>query len=187
MEMSDPVLVVRTLAGDDRAFEELVRRHHSKLRGFLRRLTGDAFIADDLAQESFAEAYDNLEKFGGRSSFSTWLLGIGYNQFRHHRRKRREARMPDNLPEPADENADPGLRGTEADVRAAVAGLGEDARAAVELCYGHGLSHEEAAEVLHWPLGTLKSRLAQAKEKLKISLAAYADNNGKGENGHGKR
>ncbi len=187
MEMPDTVLVARALVGDDNAFAELVRRHQSKLRGFLRRLTGDVFLADDLAQEAVAEAYENLEKFSGKSSFSTWLLGIGYNRFRHHRRKKSEAPMPENLPEPADEGADPDLRGTEEDVRAAVARLAGEERTVIELCYGHGLSHEEAAGILHWPVGTLKTRLAQAKQKLKIHLAAYATHSNKGENGHGKR
>ena len=185
MEMPDTDLVARALAGDDRSFEELVRRHQSKLRGFLRRLAGDDFIADDLAQEAVAEAYDNLEKFSGKSSFSTWLLGIGYNQFRHHRRKRREVGMPDSLPEPTDESADPERRGAEEDVRAAVARLDQAERTAVELCYGHGLSHEEAAGILRCPVGTLKTRLARAKEKLKNHLAAYAARNGNegGKNG----
>jgi RNA polymerase sigma-70 factor (ECF subfamily) len=186
MEMPDTVLVARALAGDDNAFAELVRRHQSKLRGFLRRLTGDDFLADDLAQEAVAEAYENLEKFSGKSSFSTWLLGIGYNRFRHERRKRREVRLPENQPEPADEEADPGLRGTEEDVRAAVAALAEEERTAVELCYGHGLSHAEAAELLHCPVGSLKTRLARAKEKLKNHLSAYAARGEKEGGGSGR-
>lgn len=178
MELSDTELIARVLAYDDRhAFAELVKRHQSMLRGFLRRVTNDAFLADDLAQEAFVEAYRNLGKFGGKSAFSTWLLGIGYNRFRQWSRKKREEPMPENMPEAVDEGADASTRGTEADVRAAITKLGEDQRAALELCYVQGLTHDEAAKILNCPLGTVKTNILRAREKLKIHLAAYAAGN----------
>ena len=176
MEPPDTVLITRVLADDDRrAFAELVNRHRTMLYGFLRRLTNDAFLADDLAQEAFAEAYVNLRKFGGKSAFSTWLLGIGYNRFRHYLRKRHVWETTDeNLPETADENTSAVPHDVKTDMRAAIAGLGEDQRAAIELCYGQGLSHEEAARVLNCPIGTVKTNILRAKENLKTYLAVYA-------------
>jgi RNA polymerase sigma-70 factor, ECF subfamily len=177
VELSDTVLIARVLSFDDRhAFAELVKRHQSMLRGFLRRVSGDAFLADDLAQEAFVEAYRNLGKFGGQSEFSTWLLGIGYNRFRQWRRKKREVEIPENMPEAADERADAEARGTAADVRAAIAKLNAEQRTALDLCYGQGLSHDEAAKVLGCPLGTIKSNILRAREKLKGYLAAYSAN-----------
>src|ERR1035438_5183166 len=71
-------LIARVLAYDDRhAFSELVRQHQSAVRGFLRRLTGGRHaLADDLAQETFIEAYRNLGRFHGESAFAAWLFGI---------------------------------------------------------------------------------------------------------------
>lgn len=175
MDSPDLVLLARILADDDRhAFAELVRRHEVMLCGFLSRLTNDTFLADDLAQETFVEAYRNLGKFSGKSTFSTWLLGVGYNRFRQYKRRNPNPETTTDMPDAEDEGADAASRGTEADVQAAIAKLGEDQRAAIELCYVQGLSHEEAASVLHCPLGTLKTNILRAKEKLKTHLAAYA-------------
>ena len=177
MELSDTELIARVMADDDRhAFAQLVKRHQSMLRGFLRRVTDDAFLADDLAQEAFVKAYKNLGKFGGESTFSTWLLGIGYNCYRQWRRRKREVEMPENMPEAVDENSNVDSRGTEADVRAAIAKLGADQRVVLELCYGQGLSHDEAARVIGCPLGTLKTNILRAREKLKVFLEAYSAN-----------
>jgi RNA polymerase sigma-70 factor (ECF subfamily) len=175
METPDFILIARVLADDDRqAFAELVRRHEVMLCGFLTRLTNDSFLADDLAQETFVEAYRNLGKFSGKSTFSTWLLGVGYNLFRQYKRRKPTPETATDMPDTEDEEADSASRGTEVDVQAAIAKLGEDQRAAIELCFVQGLSHEEAANVLHCPLGTLKTNILRAKEKLKTHLAAYA-------------
>jgi RNA polymerase sigma factor (sigma-70 family) len=177
VQTPDTDLVARVLADDDRhAFAELLRRHQSALRGFLRRLTeGDAALADDLAQEACIEAYRSLAKFSGSSAFSTWLMGIGYNRFRQWRRKRREIPMAE-VTENADESADTRERGSGMDVKEAMRRLCAEERTALELCYGQGLSHEEAANVLGCPLGTVKSHILRAKEHLRNFLAAYAAN-----------
>jgi RNA polymerase sigma-70 factor (ECF subfamily) len=173
VELKDTDLVARVIATDDRhAFAELVRRHQSALRGFLRRLTGgDAALADDLAQETFIEAYRSIRKYAGASGFSTWLLGIGYNRFRQYCRKRRETPVAE-VPEQADA-ALPEF-GTALDVREAVARLRGEERTALYLCYEQGLSHEEAADVVGCPVGTLKTHILRAKQALRGVLAAYA-------------
>ena len=90
MTDSDASLVVRVVADDDRsAFEMLVRRHQSKLRNFLRRLTGnDAARADDLAQETFLKAYRSIRTYRGTAAFSSWLYRIAYNTFLNDERSR---------------------------------------------------------------------------------------------------
>lgn len=173
MELKDTDLVARVLAGDDRhAFAELVRRHQSALRGFLRRLTGgDAALADDLAQEACIEAYKSLRRYSGTSGFSTWLLGIGYNRFRSHCRKRREipvAELPDI---PAGETVTPDAS---MDVAEAIGRLRTEEKTALHLCYGQGLSHEEAAQVVGCPVGTIKTHILRAKQALRGILSAYS-------------
>ena len=184
MSLNDTDLIARVLAGDDRhAFGELVRRHQSAVRGFLRRLVrGQEALADDLAQETFIEAYRNLAKYRGGSAFSTWLIGIACNRWRNELRNRRateqwteEMVLADAAP--GEEivafaaSASVDLRH---DLTSALVRLPIDEQTAINLCYQEGLTHEEAAEVLGCPLGTLKTNLLRAKDKLRRHLRAWA-------------
>ena len=176
MNQPDSELIARVIVSDDRlAYGELVQRHQSAVRNFLRHLThGDHAWADDLAQETFIRAYRSLPKFQGGSSWLTWVLGIAHNQFRNSRRQQREIahdRVPEDLHalEPAGDRA-ADLR---ADLSAAVRTLSTDEQAALHVCYHQGLSHHEAAQVLSWPVGTVKTHLARSKEKLRHLLAVW--------------
>ena len=172
------------LAGDDRhAFSELVRRHQSAVRNFLRRLTGGRHAwADDLAQETFLAAYRNLGRYRGASAFPTWLFGIAYNVHRSARRRERPAvewtgdastlaAVPGHEQTVPDPTGGADLR---QDLAGALAQLPPDERAALHLCYAEGLTHEEAAAVLACPLGTVKTHVLRAKEKLRPLLRAWA-------------
>ena len=157
------------------AFGELVRRHQSAVRNFLRHLSGgDAALADDLAQETFLTAYRGLARYRGESAFPTWLLGIAHNHWRNARRRQR-----DHVALDADENAHPTVpaptRTTDLrhDLAAALGRLSPDEQTAVHLCYQQGLSHSEIAAVLDWPLGTVKTHLARGKDKLRQLLAVW--------------
>jgi RNA polymerase sigma factor (sigma-70 family) len=157
-----------TTEGD---FAALVRVHQSKVRGFLRRLTrGDAALADDLAQETFLEAHRKLAQYRGEGSFGSWLCGIAWSRFLMERRKRKEEPL-DELPESA--SADPAqASAAKLDLERAMARLSPEERAALTLCYALGHSHGEAAEILHLPLGTVKSHVLRGREKLKAMLEA---------------
>jgi len=180
----DTELIARVLAGDDRhAFGELVRQHQSALRGFLRRLTGGRHaLADDLAQETFLEAYRNLARFRGDATFGAWLLGIAYNRFRTARRRQRETvewtgEMDANDVVAGQETATvaaPATVDLQQDLAAALARLSADEQSAIHLCYAEGLTHEEAAGVLGCPLGTVKTHVLRAKDKLRTYLRAWA-------------
>jgi RNA polymerase sigma factor (sigma-70 family) len=166
VSLSDATLIVRVLEGDDRhAFAELVRRHQSDVRGLLRRMTGDPALADDLAQETFVRAWKALPQFRGGARFSSWLYRIGYNAFLAHARKN------EVLPEaaPAVVTMEPVLM--RHDLSRALAELRPEERAALALTLSQEVTHEEAAEILDWPLGTLKTHVLRAKEKLRIRLA----------------
>jgi RNA polymerase sigma-70 factor (ECF subfamily) len=171
----DLELIARALVDDDReSFGELVRRHQSAVRQFLRHLThGDAALADDLAQETFLQAYRSLARFRGDAAFSTWLLGIAHNQWRNARRRRRPAdALPDDLP---DQNEETPSRTADLkhDLALALRDLSRDEQLAIQLGYQQGLSHSDIAALLQWPLGTVKTHLARAKEKLRHHLAAW--------------
>ena len=174
--MTDPELIACVLVSRDHAaFGELVRRHQSAVRNFLRHLTrGDHALADDLAQETFVKAWHGLARFQGNSSFLTWLLGIAHNQWRNARRRQRtvpvEAKHLAALePEPSSAP----LSDLKQDLAQAMHSLNGDEQAALHLCYQQGLSHPEIADVLQWPLGTVKTHLNRGKEKLRPLLASW--------------
>lgn len=179
--VSDAQLIARVLVQDDRhAFSELVRRHQSSVRACLRRLTaGDQGLADDLAQETFLLAYRNLRSFRQQAKFSTWLYRIAYNAFLAERRKTRELPLTDEAAEASEMSNDaaaPVARtvALAVDLERAMAVLSDAERAAIVQCYHNDLTHEEAAFVLGCPVGTVKTHVLRAKEKLKARLGAWA-------------
>jgi len=176
----DAELVGRALARDDRhAFAELVRRNQGKVRALLRRLTrGNDALADDLAQEAFVLAWRRLEQFRGDAKFSTWIYRIAYNCFLAHARSaapecplEADAAEAEPAPSPAPRMD---LR---LDLDRAMRALSEPERAAIIQCYYQDLSHEEAAYVLNLPLGTLKTHVLKAKQKLKGALLSWQPEN----------
>ena len=173
-EESEDALCQRAASGDRSAFAELVRSHQSGVRNQLRRLTrGDVALADDLAQESFIQAWTHLAEFKGQARFSSWLYRIAYHRFLMHVRAHPAtvSMADDEAPEVAAQAVDSVMR---LDVESALAQLPLAERVALIHCYHLDLSHEEAAQVLSLPLGTLKSQVLRAKVRLRDLLAAWA-------------
>ena len=164
--MRDDELPARAQAGDDSAFAALVRLHQGALRGFLLRMTrGDYALADDLAQETFLEAWRKLAQFQASGSFAGWLTRIAWSRFLMTARKRRlepldDADMPDT-------KADPDLK---LDLEKAMTRLSGAERATITLCDTLGHSHEEAAAILALPLGTVNSHILRGRAKLRSLL-----------------
>ena len=184
-DVPDAVLVGRVLAGDDRhAFAELTKRHQSAVRAQLRRLTrGDLALADDLAQDTFLQVYRNLKQFRGDARLSTWIYRIAYNAYLAHVRGRhREETLSDEVIERTIDAAPGRSLATDSamkmDLARALCVLSANERAAIIHCYYHDLSHEEAAYVLGCPLGTLKTNVLRARQKLRTVLAAWATEGG---------
>lgn len=179
MSVTDADLIARVLSREDQnAFAELVRRYQSPVRAFLARMArGDAHLADDLAQETFLKAWRKLHTYRGTARFSTWLFGIAFNEFRTVARQRKELASEDieeSQSEAAQSAADSVSR-LRMDLTEALKQLNSNERAVVVLCCQNGLSHEEAAQVLDCPLGTVKTNVLRGKEKLKRRLQGYQD------------
>jgi RNA polymerase sigma factor (sigma-70 family) len=177
--VSDSALIARVVVSDDRhAFGELVRRHQSAVRATLRRLAGgNAALADDLAQETFLLAYRNLKSFRQEAKFSTWLYRIAYNAFLADARKIKEQPADDGDLASVEACEDVGVARSVSlsiDLERAMAVLSDAERAAIVQCYHNDLTHEEAAEVLGCPIGTVKTHILRAKEKLRTRLGAWA-------------
>src|SRR3974390_1802632 len=156
----DLELVGFAAGGDRAAFGELVRRHSSQVRGLLRRMGADAPTADDVAQDAFLTAFEQIAEFRGEGAFRGWGSRLAARAY--VKRWRRQARA-ELLAESADAEAEtppPALAAdAKIDLDEARKALSDPERICVSLCYGAGLSHAEAATALNAPLGTVKSHV----------------------------
>ena len=131
-------------------------------------------------------AWRNLKSFRQEAKFSTWLYRIATNCWLADARKRKEELLGDrdaDVPDDADDDAsaapdagsDPARGATlHVDLSRAMAVLSDAERAAIVQCYHNDLTHEEAAYVLGCPVGTVKTHVFRAKQKLRTALAAWA-------------
>lgn len=174
---SDAALIVRAVQRDDRAaFGQLIRRHQGLVRAQLRRLTGgDHAWADDIAQEVFLQVWRKLDQFRGESRFTTWLFRVSYATFlQASRRRRSRARLQSSeSPDAPSSHDESRLHALRLDLTSALLQLSEGERAALVHCYHLDLSHEEAAEILGIPVGTVKSHVARGKRKLRELLSDW--------------
>jgi RNA polymerase sigma-70 factor (ECF subfamily) len=158
---------------DAGAFGELIRRHQSQVRNFLRRLARDEALADDLAQDCFLHAWDKIHTYSGAGSFIGWVLKIAYTTFLQSKRKSKRyneileqaghepgqsATTSDSAPE------------TELDVDTLLATLNEQERVIMIFSYACGLSHREISEATGLPAGTVKSIIHRAKERIRTQF-----------------
>jgi RNA polymerase sigma factor (sigma-70 family) len=174
---SDNELIARVVARADQfAFSELVKRHQSTLRASLRKMTnGHTELADDIAQETFILAWKNIGKFRYEAKFSTWLYRIAFNAWQSDVRRKSEVLMDEeSIPEQSAIESDASHIGIRRDLERAMVSLSEAERAAIHQCFYNDLSHDEAAYVLNMPLGTLKTHVLRAKEKMRQHLTAYS-------------
>src|SRR5579863_9553405 len=150
----DLELVALAVAGGRPAFGELVRRHGSAVRALLRRMGAEPHLADDLAQDAFLAAFEQITEFRGEGTFQAWVKRIAARAYvKRWRRDAHEELMADT-PEPEAGGADPAAV---IDLDEALRSLSDAERVCVTLCYGAGMSHSEAATALNAPLGTVKS------------------------------
>ena len=174
MSQEDQYLVAEALAGQDTvAFGELIRRHQSQVRNFLRRLTGDPALADDLAQDAFLRAWDKLHTFSGHGSFIGWLLKVAYTTFLQSKRKaRRYAEVLDEVGQVTGLAEQGHARDTHetSDLDRLLGVLTEDERAVIVMSYACGLSHREISEATGQPVGTIKSVIHRGKQKIRTSF-----------------
>jgi RNA polymerase sigma-70 factor (ECF subfamily) len=160
--------ILAALAGDNQAaFSGLVRLHQGGLRAFLLRLTrGDHALADDLAQESFLEAWRKRGQYRGDAPFAAWLHRIAWSRFLMTARKRKLELLDvaDDIPG-IDADSDVKL-----DLERALARLPSPQAAALTLCGAMGYSSAEAAAILDMPEGTVRSHILRGRTRLRALL-----------------
>lgn len=190
----DVQLVQAAQAGDVEAFSVLVDKYHSKIFGIVYRMCGPQ-EAEDLTQEIFLRALTALRKFQfqGESSYRTWLYRIAINACINElrRRKRRHLIEGPSLDELVEthkglmERSIPDVsrmphvlaerRELQELVQAIIQTLSPHHRAVITLIDLEGIEYEEAARIIGCPLGTLKSRLARARQALARKLRRYLE------------
>jgi len=171
-------LVRKCKRGDTDAFGELVRRHQQHVFNFCLRLLRNVEDAEDIAQESFVQAYRNIRKFRPRAKFSTWLFTIAknlsLNLIRDEKRGTRRMVPVGDGPEAVTLATNPAQqpdaaavgRETKAAVRQAIDRLTADHKLVIVLRDLEGMSYREIAQVMNCRVGTVKSRLARARAHL---------------------
>jgi RNA polymerase sigma-70 factor (ECF subfamily) len=184
-------LVAAHLAGDERAFGELMERYQTRLLNFIYRMIGDRERAEDLVQEAFVRVHRHLHRFDQSRKFSTWLYTIGSNLAKNELRNRsrsplvfhESARAPgdnegrvlefeDSRSRPDELFANRHLREL---VEGTVARLTPHHRVVFVLRELEGKSYEEIAEVTNTNLGTVKSRLNRARTSFQAMIAPFLD------------
>ncbi|HSV53253.1 MAG TPA: RNA polymerase sigma factor RpoE [Burkholderiaceae bacterium] len=191
---SDLMLVERTVAGDQRAFELLVIKYQRRIERLIGRMVRDVDLVEDIAQETFIRAYRALHQFRGEAQFYTWLYRIAVNTakkalvdlkrnpvmtesaFRSSDEDDETSRVGNELT--AEETPETVLAAKEiaAAVNAAMEALPEDLRQAVTLREIEGLSYEEIAEVMNCPIGTVRSRIFRAREAISAKVKPLLEN-----------
>jgi RNA polymerase sigma-70 factor (ECF subfamily) len=146
------------------------------VRGYLRKVTGNGALADDLAQETFIRAWDKLASFRGSGNFSAWLMKIAHNEFLQSlRRSQRERRLGERLGHEAAEEELPAPLGGRPDAGVTdlprlLSVLSEEERAVMVLSYAYGYSHAEIVDVTGLPLGTVKSHLHRGRARVRAAF-----------------
>jgi RNA polymerase sigma-70 factor (ECF subfamily) len=184
---TDEELMAKVAEGDWDAFEFLLARIEMPLFAFLHRLGARPDIVQDLAQEVMLRLYEHRRRYDPERPFRPWLFGIAVNVWQDSRRRgaREDARLErlwltreDEAPVPDPHQRAEVLEGAEV-VRRAVQALPEAERVPLILRHYHGLSYAEIQEVLRIPLGTVKTRIHIAVQKVRAACQAMSTPRGR--------
>ena len=186
---SDMEIVRRVQAGDVAAFDRLILKYRERVYGIIYQMTSNREDAADLTQDSFIKAFQSIQRFGGQSSFFTWLYRIAINSTLSHLRKSRlrsffslervssdepvAREIIDALTDRTGADRDAFVHELQEKLNDAMQKLSTKHRTVVTLFEIDGLSHQEIAEVMDCSVGTVRSRLHYAKQLLQSELQPY--------------
>ena len=168
---SDESLLKRIAAGDRLAMQVLFSRYQVRVFRYVLRMVRNEATAEDLISEVFLDVWRQAGQFEGRSSVSTWLLGIARYKALSQIRKRSEAELDEDYAEQIIDGADtPEIDLQKKDkgalIRTCLMKLSVEHREMIDLVYYHEKSIEEVAALLQIPANTVKTRMFYARQKL---------------------
>ncbi len=190
---SDLMLVERTVAGDQKAYELLVIKYQRRIQRLIGRMVRDVDLVEDIAQETFIRAYRALHQFRGDAQFYTWLYRIAVNTAKKFLMElKRDPTVSESYLQKDDED-ETNSHGNEpitddtpesvyaaseiaAVVNAAMQALPEDLRQALTLREIEGLSYEEISAAMNCPIGTVRSRIFRAREAVSARIRPMLEN-----------
>ena len=195
MRDDDEQLIARSQQGDVGAFNQLVERYQQTAYGVVFRMVGNADVAADVTQDAFIAAFRAIKTFRGGTSFRAWLLRIASNMACDHWRRvqRHPAESLDALTDEDEQHSAGDLgalveMGQEKNpeefllnqelqelIQRGLQELPLEQRVAVVLCDIQGLSYEEVAETTQTTLGTVRSRIARGRARLRNYLYQYRE------------
>ncbi|HEY7232306.1 MAG TPA: RNA polymerase sigma factor [Pseudolabrys sp.] len=178
MDDSDEALMARVARGDERAFQQLARRHLPAMLGLARRMLGNAAEAEDVAQEALMRVWTHAPRWRPLALFRTWLSRVVINLCLDRKR-----RAPWVDLEAAGEIADPSPGASEKAetderermVAAAIDRLPPRQRNAIMLTYSEGMSNAEVAEILDTSVSAVETLLMRGKQNLRRALGNMID------------
>jgi RNA polymerase sigma-70 factor (ECF subfamily) len=168
----DHELIANVLQGNQKAFRQIVERHHSLAFAVVRSILGDRDDVEDVLQNAFIKVYRGLHSFQGRSKLSTWIYQIARNEAITALHRRPVEYQPvDEIDRPAPDTDNPERQYENSELRehleAALSHLQQDHRMAIELHYLGEHSYEEIAEIMDIPIGTVKTYIYRGKIELR--------------------
>ncbi|MBS1836111.1 MAG: sigma-70 family RNA polymerase sigma factor [Actinobacteria bacterium] len=178
-DATDAALVGRAQSGDHEALEALLRRHHDRVLAVCHRMCRDRSDAEDAAQEALIAIVRGIDRFDGRSMFSTWAYRVTTNCCLDELRRRR--RRPDpigdaHIPEPASTDTGPEAQAEGSDERRRLGvlldSLPDEFRVPLVLRDVADLDYATIGEILDLPPGTVRSRIARGRARLAQALGA---------------
>ena len=190
---SDTLLVERTIAGDQKAFELLVIKYQRRIQRLIGRMVRDVDLVEDIAQDTFIRAYRALSQFRGEAQFYTWLYRIAVNTAKKALMDlKRNPTVSENSFKSADDDetspVENELTTSETPeavlaskeiaemVNSAMDTLPEELRQAITLREIEGLSYEEISEIMSCPIGTVRSRIFRARETISQKIRPLLEN-----------
>ncbi len=174
---SDEALLKRMVLGDKLACQVFYGRYHVRVFRYVVRMVRNEATAEDIISDVFLDVWRQAAQFEGRSSVSTWVLGIARFKALSKLRRRSEAELDEGYAEQIIDDTDtPDIDLQKKDkgflIRACINKLTNDHREIIDLVYYHEKSIEDVAELLHIPENTVKTRMFYARQKLSEILKA---------------
>lgn len=175
---SDRALLQRVARGDKAAMRRLYLRHHDALQAFVCQRCDDPGLAEDVVQETMLAVWLQAGRFAGQSTVRTWIFSIARHKLVDRIRRSARLSFTDELPDVTDAGPGPAMQLQAAQiaerVRDCVARLNETHVTVVRLALLEGLAYEDIARIERIPLGTVKSRVHNARKALAQSLGPVA-------------